>query len=182
MLDLEEITEVATKLCSKCKLLKPLGRFRVKSKKTGILMCRCKDCEAEYSSRHYQANKERRREHSRNWYAKNKDRYKDYTRKWREKNIQRARELGLSNQRWRKYRITDEQYTAMKEASAGLCAICGQAAKRLCIDHDHQSGRVRDLLCGQCNAGLGNFRENPATLSAAIEYLQRHMEVQRVTA
>jgi hypothetical protein len=50
------------------------------------------------------------------------------------------------------------------------CMICG-STNRLCIDHDHASGRVRGILCSQCNFGLGSFRDNPIFLELAIKYL-----------
>ena len=59
------------------------------------------------------------------------------------------------------------------------CAICGCSGedaphKRLVLDHDHATGRIRAMLCLQCNSGLGQFRDNPALLAAAIRYLQEH--------
>lgn len=88
----------------------------------------------------------------------------------------------------RKYRygLTPEQYASLSDAQGGKCAICGAAPvemysrpgarKRPChlyVDHDHETGAVRGLVCNQCNMGLGSFRSNPAFLSAAIEYLAK---------
>lgn len=65
-------------------------------------------------------------------------------------------------------------------AHSGLCDICGRRAeeanarvKRLSIDHDHNSGAFRGLLCGSCNTGLGSFRDDPKLLAAATKYLAR---------
>lgn len=79
----------------------------------------------------------------------------------------------------RQYGITPEDFDAMLAAQNGRCAICGEppdpdgkgAYSRLHIDHDHQTGVVRGLLCGRCNQGLGYFKDDPARLSAAIDYL-----------
>lgn len=78
----------------------------------------------------------------------------------------------------RRYGITDDQYQAMVEVQEGLCAICAQPPTpvkgrtlRLHIDHDHDTGEVRGLLCGLCNQGLGQFKDDPARLVAAADYL-----------
>lgn len=56
--------------------------------------------------------------------------------------------------------------------SDGRCQMCGDEAK-LCVDHDHTSGRVRGLLCHRCNIGLGYFGDDITRLEGAIEYLKR---------
>lgn len=77
--------------------------------------------------------------------------------------------------------ITIEQYNAMLERQGGVCAICGEPMKKIgekgkrnhsmYVDHDHKTGKVRGLLCNQCNFGLGQFRDDPILLAKAIEYL-----------
>ena len=72
------------------------------------------------------------------------------------------------------YNLTLEDYEAMHEAQGGGCAICGEAedtGRLLAVDHDHETGLVRGLLCTRCNTGLGLFRDNPDLLDAAREYL-----------
>jgi hypothetical protein len=80
------------------------------------------------------------------------------------------------------YGITVEQYDEMFRSQGGLCAICGfpETAKRstgrttnLAVDHDELTGRIRGLLCGRCNTGIGLLRHDKARLRAAIDYLQR---------
>lgn len=82
-----------------------------------------------------------------------------------------------------RYGIEPEQYDAMVSAQDGVCAICRQpesittAAGRgwdLSVDHDHETGHVRGLLCNRCNALLGHAQENTATLEAASAYLLFH--------
>lgn len=68
--------------------------------------------------------------------------------------------------------ITLETYKQLVIAQAGLCLICGKTEKRrLAVDHDHVSGKVRGLLCGNCNRGLGLFKDNPRLLANAIAYI-----------
>lgn len=81
----------------------------------------------------------------------------------------------------RRYGITAEAHDEMLVRQKGLCAICGdppsggvRAVSRLHIDHDHKTKRVRELLCNNCNNGLGRFRDDPGLLRAAAEYIERH--------
>ncbi len=74
------------------------------------------------------------------------------------------------------YGLTIEQYDALSEAQGHVCAICGgigegHMSRRLVVDHCHRSGKMRALLCGKCNVGLGSFDDNPTKLRQAIEYL-----------
>ena len=73
----------------------------------------------------------------------------------------------------RRYGITGAQADAMLADQGGLCALC-QAAPAAHVDHDHATGAVRDLLCFNCNGGLGQFRDDPALLRAAARYLEAH--------
>lgn len=76
-------------------------------------------------------------------------------------------------QLWERYRITPEQRAAMFIAQGEACAICADFTD-LVVDHDHDSGRVRGLLCRGCNLGLGHFLDSAARLRSAAEYLDRH--------
>lgn len=74
--------------------------------------------------------------------------------------------------------ISVEQFEAMLARQGGVCAICKRPQtvkrrRRLSIDHCHKTGVIRGLLCDQCNTGIGNLREDPAVLQAAIEYLRK---------
>lgn len=82
----------------------------------------------------------------------------------------------------RVYGITVEQYDAMLAEQGGVCALCGKppamnggpSGNRLHVDHDHETGRVRALLCSTCNISLGGFRDDPVLLRKAADYLERH--------
>ncbi len=96
----------------------------------------------------------------------------DCTQEERRKHLERVRE---SNYR-QNYGITIKVYDEMLSQQDGKCAICGtpepgKARKHFSVDHDHVTGEIRALLCGACNCGLGNFKDNPTLLASAIEYL-----------
>ena len=80
------------------------------------------------------------------------------------------------NQKWSerkvRYGVTREMYEAMHQAQDGRCAVCLDRAEVLCIDHDHETGAVRGLLCGACNVGLGHLKDDPMRLLSAVEYLR----------
>lgn len=70
------------------------------------------------------------------------------------------------------YGITQEQYLALVGQQQGLCAICHEKPlKSLDIDHNHETKRVRGLLCGNCNRGLGLFKDSVLRFESAIHYL-----------
>ena len=73
----------------------------------------------------------------------------------------------------RRYGITSEEAALMLAAQSGVCAIC-RAAPAKHVDHDHATGAVRDLLCFNCNGGLGQFKDDPALLRAAARYVEAH--------
>jgi N12 class adenine-specific DNA methylase len=78
-----------------------------------------------------------------------------------------------------KYGITVEHYEAIKDKQEGCCKICNTKTDELVVDHCHTTNRVRGLLCTHCNLGLGHWRDNPETITAALVYLQesRYYEV-----
>lgn len=85
----------------------------------------------------------------------------------------------------RKYGITPDQYIGIYWEQGGRCAICQARLQRLqidggdvtdpgrraALDHDHETDKIRGLLCTQCNAGLGMFQDSPRILANAIAYL-----------
>jgi hypothetical protein len=76
------------------------------------------------------------------------------------------------------YGMTLEEYTDLLARQGLGCAICGAPenadGRSLHVDHDHKTGRVRGILCADCNFGLGKFKDDPELLQAAIDYLATH--------
>ena len=77
----------------------------------------------------------------------------------------------------RLYGINLEQYNAMAVSQEHRCALCGEAPtsdRRMHVDHCHASGKIRALLCHQCNLLLGNAKDSTDRLRQAIAYLDKH--------
>lgn len=103
---------------------------------------------------------------------------REYQRRLREANPDRERNKTLL----RHYGVTVQWYDAKLAEQDGKCAVCGQPETKaikgrvlaLAVDHDHETGATRDLLCLSCNRGLGLFRDDPDRLLAAAAYIERH--------
>lgn len=131
------------KQCKGCGAYKSLAEFYPSSGK-------CKDCKRAAASAYYVANKAAAQERMRAHYKNNKPRYRE----WERRHL---------------YGVDDMQYARMVAAQGGLCAIC-QRATKLVIDHDHETGAVRGLLCNICNMRVGII-ENAPMVAAIHEYL-----------
>jgi len=73
----------------------------------------------------------------------------------------------------KKYGITIKEYNTLLDAQDGVCAICFgvDKNKKLCVDHDHETGEVRGLLCSKCNKAIGLLGDNRAGVQNALDYL-----------
>lgn len=103
-----------------------------------------------------------RREYNRKWGADNRKNdgfRKEYMRKYRMKY---------------KYGINPEQLEHMLENQDFKCAICKSYLTKPCVDHNHETGEVRGLLCDSCNQGLGRFKDDYDLLVAAAKYLAQY--------
>lgn len=94
-----------------------------------------------------------------------------YAREWRAANPLKAKQHELQKM----FGITLADYEAMLSAQGGVCAVCGQKDEwfNLAVDHCHATGRIRGLLCSQCNRGLGLFKDRADLLDKAAQYLRR---------
>lgn len=79
--------------------------------------------------------------------------------------------------RYKRYNITPEQYYKIIDYYKSMCMICGEnnnSGKRLCVDHDHKTGKARGLLCDKCNRGLGYFNDDINLFYNCIKYLLKN--------
>lgn len=132
-------------------------------------------------SRHrayYIANRDKRRAYKKSYYAKNRDTLAAKNLAWKKQNIEKTREYVRASTIKGRYGLTREQYQAMFESQNHCCAICNvsqdELPRKLCVDHDHNTGKVRSLICHHCNGVLGHARDNTKILKSAIAYLEGH--------
>lgn len=123
----------------------------------------------------YAQKKELLRERKRAYRDENKEHACRVAKEWWEKNKARRRGYNLIN----RYGITLPQYDEMLAAQAGVCKICAfphSEAKKLHVDHCHDTGKIRGLLCTTCNTAIGKLRHSPEILRSAIRYLSCESE------
>lgn len=140
----------------------------------------------------------------REWRRKNPEQYLETARRYRDNNREKVREQGrrhaaafrarnpeLLEKRERirsvaRYGLTLEEYELRLAAQGGVCAICSQPetasfrgkVRSLSVDHNHETGTVRQLLCAQCNWLVGKLETgDPSYLDAVADYLRRHGKV-----
>lgn len=99
--------------------------------------------------------------------------HRDYKRQWCKG---KGKVYSKSIQLRRKYGIDVIEYERMCVQQNNLCAICDElpTKKTLCVDHNHTTGKVRELLCNGCNAALGHSKESIRVLRNMIAYIERH--------
>lgn len=137
---------MSNKVCPKCGIEKPITAFASrKNRPNGLgVRSKCKECSNKISQTH-------------------RDKNPGYT---RERNLKTL------------YGITHNDYLKMLEAQNGRCAICGTETPggkgTFHVDHCHSNGKVRGLLCGNCNRGIGYLKDSVLNLSAAVLYLNKN--------
>lgn len=148
---------MAEKPCTKCGQTKSVNQFY---KAKGKPKAACIDCSKAYSKEYEDKNKEHRnhkcREFNSGYYRGNRARFRDNYLKLH-------------------YGISLEDFNQMREEQEYSCALChiheDHLSRGLYVDHCHETGDVRGLLCNGCNAGLGMLGDNVYGLQRAIKYL-----------
>jgi hypothetical protein len=94
-------------------------------------------------------------------------------------NVNRNIDYQKAYQRKRKYNLTSEQYNDKLKIQNYSCDICNvhidNLNKELAVDHCHTTGKIRGLLCGNCNSGIGFFNDDISRIKNAIQYLKKHL-------
>jgi hypothetical protein len=120
--------------------------------------------------------RERGNARSRAWYATHREEKRAYQDAYRKEHLDHLLAIAENRRRQNLYGITTDEYNNMALLQNGRCLICGQEpsdGKALRVDHNHSTGKIRGLLCFNCNIGLGMFNDNPDLLAVAAEYLRR---------
>jgi predicted RNA-binding Zn-ribbon protein involved in translation (DUF1610 family) len=161
------------KYCSGCGETKVVTSFgKQKSRPDGVEY-RCKKCMQDYRNKRYSN-------------PRIKTKLLKSSAAWREKNP----DSDANKQLRRKYGITLEQYNTLFQLQNGLCGICGksestrrrkktQGNERLAVDHCHETGVVRGLLCFKCNTAIGSLGDNEEMVMRVIFYLTNSLKNSR---
>jgi hypothetical protein len=144
------------KTCTKCKETKNLSEFNKSKNNKDGLNAWCRICNNEYS---------------REWAKKNKERHQRNYTNWRKNNLERADDLD----RLRSYGLPKGNYEKILKLQNYSCAICKTKTpspkRNFCVDHCHETDRVRGLLCIKCNFLLGSAKDSIIILQNAIDFL-----------
>ena len=105
---------------------------------------------------------------------KNKKLALKYHKNWYQINKKRINEQSRERLYHKKYNLSFSEYDAMVVRQGGRCSVCGISPKneRLSVDHDHQTGKVRGLLCRRCNSTLSWVKDSSILLRGLAEYLE----------
>lgn len=159
----------------------------------GTIRLRCKQCAHARRINYYASNRDQAIKDAAKWKKDNREHVNENTKQDRINNpekyarwsaAQRARE-GLNRtalEVCRRRGLDRNDYFQMIEDQNDRCAICLQEETRmingkitrLCIDHDHKTNKVRQLLCHACNTAIGKFKDDTNLLQSAIDYLKKH--------
>jgi len=149
------------KKCTKCKKIKSLDYFPLwKYSKDGFNQ-RCKDCHNKYRVQ---------------WAKNNPIKKKQSSEKWLLNNLDYRQKVTLKSLLKNKYNMTLDDFDLLNKNQKGRCYICGknknnERFKRLSVDHCHRTGKIRGLLCNNCNSILGLANDNIDILTNCIGYL-----------
>jgi hypothetical protein len=175
------------KFCNKCQITKSLLDFFNSSKTPDGKQSYCKECQNLYKLEWGRQNPDKRAATQKRYKDKDPEAFNEYHRDWKRARKQEGKLLPVSP-RYRIRKVCDltiSQEDYILNWSGGPCPICQKTmAKRgcgrdlACIDHDHNTNKFRDLICGSCNTMLGFAQDDEHILLRALDYLRRHKNAQ----
>lgn len=143
-----------SKKCKFCKKIRVLSDFYKHPRAIDGYQNKCKFCAKAYNKKHYKEN--------------------------RKLVLERGRQRVLN----KSYGLSLIDYDRMFEEQNGVCALCGEpesvkhrntnAINRLSVDHNHETGKIRDLLCNRCNLLVGKVESDLSLVELAVDYIERH--------
>jgi hypothetical protein len=170
------------KECIKCKQIKKIFEFCKNKQLVSGINNTCKICANEKSKLWRENNKEKAKENNKNYRKTNQEKLKTLSKNWRHRNLDKSKEYSRKSKMKLKFGITIEQYKIMEDIQNKKCKICAKEEtalnkfkeiKNLAVDHCHATGKIRGLLCQNCNTGLGGFKDSIENLKTAIKYLKK---------
>ena len=129
--------------------------------------------------------KQKRNARLKTWKEKNSEKLHEQNRVWREKNKEklarqrRARykknpQKDLDYKRFKKYGITGDEFRAIVQQQNHKCPICTRNIdKNFSVDHNHTTGKIRGIICHNCNLSIGNAHDSPQRLRTMADYLEK---------
>jgi hypothetical protein len=157
------------KRCKICGQTKPLEDFYKAAGAADGHRGECKVCNLARKKQWCAENRDAVIKKVRKWQHDNRDRHNAYQREYRSSRKEHFREGQLR----RTFGITQADYDVLLARQGGGCAICGKPPGKISlhVDHDHETGETRGLLCVGCNNALGQFHDDPALLVRGIAYV-----------
>lgn len=162
------------KPCRICGQIQPLESFHRATGMRDGHRNECRDCFRAIARERYQRDPAKAIAQVKRWQQENAERLNAY-RRARNQLLEVKRQQRDGYYR-RTYGLSADAVDKMLMEQGGGCAICGDRPERLAsmhLDHDHERGQLRGLLCLSCNQGLGKFRDDPDVLARAIVYLRQ---------
>ena len=127
----------------------------------------------EYDNKYYHIHKEELLKKNKEYREKNREKIKIQKKKYKKENPLKIKTYKLHDRLKSNFGISLKDYNDLLLKQGNLCAICFQPEKnkRLAVDHNHKTGKVRGLLCQKCNRGLGLFNDDSILVENAYKYL-----------
>ena len=165
------------RVCSKCgKIGLDQYDFYIRWHQREGVYCyrtKCIDCVVVRGSKYRDKNRSKCVEINRQYRLSNKEKIALYNKWYNDKHPEKR----ITNHYLSKYNITLEEYDKLLEKQDYRCIICGSVGsgrvkyKRLCVDHNHETGQVRGLLCHKCNMAIGYVKEDPQIIINMLNYM-----------